>query len=321
MEAVRCKMNFAECIKSRKNILMEGALGERLKREFLLSFDENVVMSGLVYSNDGRSALKKLWSEYAEIAEDHNMPFLATTPTRRTNRERVEASNFNAGIIKANVDFLRQVQREQKCEMYIGGLMGCKGDAYTGIGALSTQESQCFHDWEAGLFAQAKVDFLFAALIPNVEEAAGMALAIQKYKIPYIISFTIRKDGCLIDGTSISKAIQYIDSMTEFPPVCYMTNCVHPKIVYEALLQPCNQNETVYTRFAGTQANTSPLSYEELDNAKDLKTSDPVELARWTMKVRGINPLKIIGGCCGTDGTHMKEMAKQMCQNNSDWED
>ncbi len=305
-------MNFIECVKNSKNILMEGALGERLKREFNLSFDENVVMSGLVYTNDGRNALKKLWSEYAEIAWKYNLPFLATTPTRRTNRERVEVSGFDSGIIKANVDFLRQIQKEQKGEMYIGGLMGCKGDAYTGIGALNRQESQIFHEWEVSLFAEEKVDFLYAALMPNVEEAAGVALAIQKYRIPYIISLTIKKDGCLIDGTTISKAIQYIDSITEFKPVCYMTNCVHPKILYEALLQPFNRNEVVYTRFAGIQANTSPLSYEELDNSKDLKTSDPIELARQIIEIRTINSLNIIGGCCGTDGRHLNEIAKLM---------
>ena len=36
---------------------MEGALGERLKREYHLAFDKNVVMAGLVYSENGRNAL------------------------------------------------------------------------------------------------------------------------------------------------------------------------------------------------------------------------------------------------------------------------
>ena len=305
-------MDFIECIKNSKNILMEGALGERLKREFHLSFDENVVMAGLVYTEDGRNALKKLWSEYAEIAWNYNLPFLATTPTRRTNRERVGASVFDSGIIKANVDFLRQIQRQQKGEMYVGGLIGCKGDAYTGIGALDRQESQKFHEWEVSLFAEEKVDFLYAALMPNAEEAAGTALAIQKYKIPYIISFTIKRDGCLIDGTTISEAIQYIDSITDFSPVCYMTNCVHPTILYEALSQPFNRNEFVYTRFFGIQSNASPLSYEELDGAKDLKTSAPMDLAKQTMELRTINLLKIIGGCCGTDGSYLNEVARLM---------
>ena len=55
-------MTFDACITNRKSILMEGALGERLKREYHLAFDKNVVMAGLVYSENGRNALEELWS-------------------------------------------------------------------------------------------------------------------------------------------------------------------------------------------------------------------------------------------------------------------
>lgn len=40
---------------------------------------------------------------------------------------------------------------------YVGGLIGCKGDAFTGVGALNRQESQIFHEWEVSLFAEEKV--------------------------------------------------------------------------------------------------------------------------------------------------------------------
>ncbi|MCH4191485.1 MAG: homocysteine S-methyltransferase family protein [Butyrivibrio sp.] len=305
-------MNFTDCINGRESILMEGALGERLKREYHLTFDDNVVMASLVYSEEGRRALDQLWSEYAEIALAYHLPFLATTPTRRVNRESIEKTQFDDSIIRDNVRFLRSVQENQKAEMFVGGLLGCHGDAYTGQNALQLKEAEQFHDWEVKLFAEAGVDFLYAALIPDVEEAAGIALAVQKYKVPYIISFTIQSDGCLIDGTRISDAIEYIDKMTDDMPVCYMTNCVHPVIVRPALMQPFNCNDTVYRRFWGIQANTSPLSYAELDHAEDLKTSDPVILAEEMIKLRENNHIKIFGGCCGTDGRHMKEIARRM---------
>jgi S-methylmethionine-dependent homocysteine/selenocysteine methylase len=305
-------MSFSDCLKERKSILMEGALGERLKREYHMTFDKDVVMSSLVYSENGRGALKELWSKYAGIAQIYNLPFLATTPTRRTNKERVGKSYFDSSIIKRNVDFLREVQRQQKAEMYVGGLLGCKGDAYTGEGSLDIEASQDFHEWEVRHFAEAGVDFLYAALIPSIKEAAGMALAIGKFEVPYIISFTIKKDGCLIDCTRITDAIRFIDHLTKFPPVYYMTNCVHPQIVYEALSQPFNNNEIVHKRFAGIQANTSALSYDELDESKELKTSDPVELAIEMIKLREISPFKIFGGCCGTDCRHMNEIAKRI---------
>lgn len=305
-------MNFKDCIENNNSILMEGALGERLKREYKLNFDEAVVMAGLVYSKEGRTALEEIWKEYLTITERFNLPFLATTPTRRVNRDRVGNSRYSQCIVKDNVEFLQNIQKMSRVPMFAGGLLGCKGDAYTGEGALDVEESKRFHKWEVELFAQSGIDFLFAGIIPTVLEAAGIALAIQEFHIPYIISFTIQKDGCLIDGTRIYDAITYIDNLTEYPPVGYMTNCVHPRIVYQALEQTFNDNDVVHKRFFGIQANTSPLSYAELDHSVDLKSSDPVELADEMIKLRELSPFKIFGGCCGTDGRHMEEIAKRI---------
>ncbi len=136
-----------------------------------------------------------------------------------------------------------------------------------------------------------------------------MAQAMESTGVPYIISFTIQKNGKLIDGTTISDAIAYIDGSVHMKPVCYMTNCVHPSIVYDALLKPFNKNELVNNRFLGIQANTSPLPYEQLDGAMALKYSEPELLAEEMIKLRDISNIKIIGGCCGTDGRHMEQIA------------
>ncbi len=139
-----------------------------------------------------------------------------------------------------------------------------------------------------------------------------MAQAMADTGLPYIISFTIQKDGKLIDGTAIADAIAYIDGLVQPKPVCYMTNCVHPGIVYQALSRPFNQNALVHSRFRGIQANTSPLSYAELDGSLDLKCSDPVQFAEEMMKLRRISSMNIFGGCCGTDGRHMEQVARRL---------
>lgn len=307
-------MNFTDCMNQNNIILMEGALGERLKREYGLTFDEDVVMAALVYQEDGRRALTNIWNEYIDIAKKYGFPFIATTPTRRVNRERVEDSDYSEKIIEDNISLLREVQKASGIEMYVGGMMGNKGDAYTGKGALDEEESYEFHKWEAERFAEAKADFLFAGIMPTLSEAAGMARAMESTGLPYIISFTIQADGRLIDGTTITDAITYIDKVTERNPVCYMTNCVHPSIVRKALCQPFNRNDTVKTRFLGIQANTSPLSYAELDGSKDLKCSEPEDFAAEVMKLCDISNMKILGGCCGTDNRHMECMAKAVAE-------
>lgn len=299
-------MNFENCIQSHETILMEGALGERLKREYGLTFDEHVAMAKLIYEEKGATALTEIWNSYIEIARTYQLPFVATTPTRRANQERVTKANGSKQLILDHVKFLRNIQQESGIEMYVGGLLGCKGDAYTGYGSLAEQEAEAFHSWQADAFQEAGADFLYAAIMPTLPEAAGMAKALAQTGLPYIISFTIQSDGKLIDGTTISDAIQYIDANTQKKPICYMTNCVHPRIVYRALSQPCNQNQIVQERFLGIQANTSPLSYAELDGSIDLKCSEPEEFAQEMIKLTDISKIKIWGGCCGTDNRHME---------------
>jgi len=91
-----------------------------------------------------------------------------------------------------------------------------------------------------------------------------------------------------------------------------MTNCVHPTIVSEALHMPYNQTSLVKERFKGIQANTSALTPEKLDNSSDLKTSDAISLATNIEKLKEDFNFKIFGGCCGTDDSHMREIAKML---------
>lgn len=43
---------------------MEGALGERLKREYGLSINGEVAMTSLIYEDKGKEALASLWGQY-----------------------------------------------------------------------------------------------------------------------------------------------------------------------------------------------------------------------------------------------------------------
>ena len=305
-------MDLSTYLLSGSDILMEGALGERLKREYNLTIDGIVAMASLIFDEKGKVALKTLWREYIDISRKYGLPFLATTPTRRANRERVQLAGYDKSVILQNVEFLRQIKESVDVRMYIGGLMGCKGDAYTGEGSLEIDEAKEFHSWQANIFKEAKVDFLYAGIMPVLTEAAGMAMAMSETNIPYIISFTIRRDGRLIDGNSIDYVIHFIDENVMNKPLCYMTNCVHPDIVYEALSHTFNQTKAVQTRFVGIQANTSALSYNELDGATDLKSSSPEDLAEAVMKLKTKYHFNIFGGCCGTDGRHMEEIAKRL---------
>ena len=305
-------MSLLECFQSHKVILMEGALGQRLKTEFGLTPDDQVALAGMLYQPGGREALESLWREYMAIARRYRLPLLVTTPTRRANRERATRFGRADTIIGDHVALLRRLQAQEGGEVYVGGLMGCRGDAYTGEGSLSRAEAADFHRWQAERFRAAQADFLMAGIMPTLPEALGMAQAMGETGLPYLISFTVQADGCLIDGTPISTAVAAIDGGMECPPLGYMANCVHPAILRQALEQPCNRTELVRRRFLGLQANTSARSYAELEQGVGLAPSGPEKLAREMVRLEREQGLRLFGGCCGTDGRYLAAMARAL---------
>ena len=161
-------------------------------------------------------------------------------------------------------------------------------------------------------FKEAEVDYLFACIMPTLPEAIGMAKAMEKSGLPYIISFMIRSNGCLLDGTSIDEAIRQIDLATIHRPLAYMSNCVHSKVMYQALQQEVNQTQLVRERYIGIQANTSSLSPEELNEADVLKVDDFDELMDYMRLLHKEYSFKIFGGCCGTNEKHIQAIADML---------
>ena len=193
--------------------------------------------------------------------------------------------------------------------------------AYDGRYYLSVEEAMEFHFPTVRTLAQSGADYLFAGIMPQLTEAIGMANAMAATGLPYIISFMVCRDGRLIDGTFIHDAIDAIEKETSTRPLCYMANCVHPDVLHQALLHPRNDTPLVRQRFQGIQANAANLSPEELDGCDHLISSSPEELADRLMTLLWDFPLKICGGCCGTNQQHMHRFAEMLAyrRDNKAW--
>jgi len=63
-------------------------------------------------------------------------------------------------------------------------------------------------------------------------------------------------------------------------------------------------------RLRGVCANASTKSHAELDEAEQLDSGDPAELAARYGELRDTAPqLTVLGGCCGTDFRHIAAIA------------
>jgi homocysteine S-methyltransferase len=60
-------------------------------------------------------------------------------------------------------------------------------------------------------------------------------------------------------------------------------------------------------RVRGLHANASTKSHAELDEATDLDSGDPTDLAaRYVALAPALPRLSVLGGCCGTDHRHVE---------------
>jgi homocysteine S-methyltransferase len=306
--------SFPELFERSLCILGEGAVIERLRRNSGFELDPHIVNSGFVYDEAKRAALAAICREYLEIGFQYGLPLLLSTPTWRASRERIEAAGYAGVDVNGDnfrfLDALRKSYGEYAEKVVICGLLSCRGDAYRPAEALAAPEARAFHTWQATRLAEAGVDFLLAATLPALSEATGLASALAAAGKPYIISFVVRREGTLLDGTSLKEAIAAIDATVDPRPLAYLVNCTHASIFRAALLHEVHSSPLVRERVAGLLANTAALNPEELDNHVGLVEEEPETFGRSVASLHRDLGMKILGGCCGTDDRHIRCLAR-----------
>ena len=269
----------------------------------------------LLRSPDTRAALRRYFDEFAAIAAEQGVGFIIDTATWRANPdwtsllgytdEQFEQINRDAVDLAVEV---RSAWERPGSPMPISGVIGPRGDGYRPDALQTVEEARTYHRAQVEVFAAThQVDVVTALTMTYPAEAAGIALAARDAGLPAAISFTVETDGRLVTGATLQEAIAAVDLATDGYPSYYMVNCAHPTHLPEGLV--ADQEWT--GRLRGYRANASSLSHAELDEAEELDSGNPEELARQYSSLRAVLPgLSILGGCCGTDASHIAAIAK-----------
>jgi homocysteine S-methyltransferase len=283
--------------------------------------------SAMIYSPEGREVLRGIYREYLAIGAFHGLPMIVFAPTWRASRTRVKSAG--TGVVENvngdAVQFLREIVAEYGSyseDVYMGGLMACANDAYRAQESLSREQALEYHLPQAMSLARSDVDFIMVATLPSCEEALGMADALGRSATPYILSFVVHPDGSLLDRTPFWQAVDKIDTSVQNPPAYYMINCVHPEHYASAVATQIRLYAPLEHRLLGLQANTSRRSPAELDCSDHVDVNEgPGE---WAAMLRNISldlPMKVIGGCCGTDARHIECLASALASDTAMAED
>ena len=307
-------MLFEQFVESRSFGLSEGSLYERLRRHPAIKFDPHLAHAALIYEPQSALLLARLHREYLDVGQRYGLAMFALTDTWRANQERLRQSPFHQhNVNQDNARFLTSLKESYgpgASPIFVGGQIGPRGDAYTPEAALAAGPAEQFHTFQVEALAEAKVDFLFASTLPACSEAQGMATAMARIGVPYVLSFVIRRDGTLLDGTPLGRAIEKIDDTAPRPPIGYGVNCVHPTVFREGLVAMERDRPTLSCRILSFQANTSARDPKELDGRGELETESADTLAESMLEAYRQFRTPFLGGCCGTDASHIEALAR-----------
>ena len=268
----------------------------------------------LLRREGGAAALKAYFVPYAELARAHGLGLVLESPTWRASADWGRRLGYGAAeLAEANrrsIELHHELRAEHErpgTPVVISGCVGPRGDGYRPGELMTVEVARHYHAAQVEVFAAAGADLVTAITMTNPPEAIGVALAARAAGMPVAIAFTTETDGRLPSGDTLGEAIAEVDDATAGHPAYYMVNCAHPSHFAAALAA----EEPWTGRIRGLRANASRKSHAELDEATELDSGNPAELAaEYRELVELLGGLTVLGGCCGTDHRHVGRIAE-----------
>ena len=267
----------------------------------------------LLANDAGAARLSGYFEDYLEIARSVGWGIVLESVTWRANADwaaRVGTPPDALALLnRAAIDLLvglRDRHADDTLPVVVSGCVGPRSDAYRPTEIMSIAEAEAYHAPQIRTLADTDADLVTAMTLTNAPEAVGIVRAARAAGMPVAISFTVETDGRLPTGERLAEAIDRVDDATGGGPIYYMINCAHPTHFAGAL----EEDAAARRRIRGLRANSSAKSHAELDESTELDEGDPIDLGRRFADLRQRFPhLAVLGGCCGTDHRHVREIA------------
>ena len=227
------RARWAAAVEARTVIFTEGAVIERLRRDRRFELDPHAAHAPFIYTPRGQGALEDLWRGYAAPIRQAGFPVIVCAPTWRASPERLRRANLPdvATVSRDAVALLarwRSTCGDDGPPIFMGALLGCRGDAYRPEEALDARSAAEYHRPQAEALAEAGPDLLLASTLPAFSEALGLAQALAATGRSYGLSFVLRPSGTLLDGSPLAEAVARIDDAVAPAPTFYLGGCGEP---------------------------------------------------------------------------------------------
>jgi len=202
---------------------------------------------------------------------------------------------------------LRDAYADTVSDVYIAGILGPRGDAYGTGGTITEAEAEDYHAVQLETLKGSEADLAITLTFNNVPEAVGTVRAATAAGLPLGVNLTLTTEGRLRSGPTLRDAIETIDARTGGAAAWFGTNCSHPVEFEPAFADSGPWIE----RIRYVRPNAARMDKIALCKLGHLEDGDPVELGGQMRDLVERFPwIDILGGCCGTDERHLREIAR-----------
>ena len=263
----------------------------------------------------GLACITDFHRKYAEAAAINGFGAIVEGIHYRASRDWGELIGYSREALEEinirGIELYRNIAREfdsPETPMVVAGAIGPRGDAYNIGRTPNAAESQDYHSEQIQTFKKAGADQITAMTFSSIEEVIGIVRASTAEDIPIVVSFLVKQGGRLSSGVKLEEAIAQVDEATDAAAAYYMINCTHPT-EFEPALAPGRWTD----RLGGFNPNAVAMDTLSLCKLGHLEDGDPVELGGQMADLAERFPhIHVWGGCCGTDGKHVAEIARQV---------
>lgn len=273
-------------------IVFDGGMGTYLYEKGIYinrSFEElNIVDPDLV---------KGLHQEYVNAGAD-----VIETNTFAANRLKLAPHGLDTRVVEINKKGAELAREAAKTSALVAGSIGPLGVQIEPLGKLSYDEAkEVFKEQVQGLL-EGGVDLIIFETFSLVEELIQGVRAVRELdaSIPIIAQVTINSDGNLPTGEPLER---FVAEISKYPVDVIGLNCSEgPRLMLEAL----EHLRTITPLPLSIQPNAGmPQSI----GGRNLYMTSPEYIAEYSKRFIQTGAV-IVGGCCGTNPTHIKAIRR-----------
>ena len=284
------KQNIIERINERP-LIFDGAMGTTIYSKGIFintCFDElNITNPELI---------KEIHSEYIDAGSE-----VILTNTFGANKIKLRKYGLDSKVKEINEAGVKIAQSVAGKNIYVLGSIGSR----INIGSVLTSENkdEIIESYEEQIKAlkESGVDGVMFETYFDINELLLAAEIAKKYNLPVIVSLTLKKEMETPTGLDIKIAMKKLDE-SEYIDVLGLNCSVGPHAMLSAVQKVIN----VIKKPLVIQPNASALKKVE---GRTIYMNTPEYFTSYAKKYIELG-VKGVGGCCGTDKSHIEDMAK-----------